>query len=260
MRPIATLLARPFALAALLFGVGSCTVYAPMQPTMPLVQAVGQAEASANIQPNGRLETTVAYSPAPNLVVTAGGTVCPKLGNSNFLVTRQYELGVGGYWPLGSSSWLFNGLGGYGQAVNNRGYKDLNLFYGSSYNEYNARYNKVFAQVGLANVKARHSLGFTYRLTQVHFSTLTDTQLGDLPLTNMLRHEGLFFFRHALGGGSGHWESLATVGLSASTTAKRNDNPDYPSTGAAEYQANRNLLPAFYASLGVVYHPHWGGR
>jgi len=229
-----------------------------MQPTMPLVASVRQAEVAASLQPNGRLEATAAYSPASHLLLTAGGTVCPKLGTTNFLVTRQYELGVGGYVPLGSS-WLVNGLGGYGQAVSNRGYKDLAFILGSTYSEYHARYDKFFAQVGIARVGARYNIGFTYRLTQVRFSSLTDTELGELPLPLMLRHEALFFVRHIVGV-SGHWESQATMGLSASSTPRLNDNQGAPGYGAAAYQANRNLLPAFYASLGVVYHPHWGGR
>lgn len=245
-------------LALLILGASSCTVYAPIQPTMPLVAAVGQAEAAASLQPNGRLELSAAYSPVPHLLLTAAGTVCPKLGTSNFLVTRQYELGVGGYLPLGSA-WLLNGLGGFGQAVNNRGYKDLGIIFSSTYSEYNARYNKLFAQIGIARMGANNSIGFTYRLVQVRFSSLTDTKIGALPLPYMLRHEALFFVRHDLGSGN-HWESQATIGLSFSSTARRDDSQDYPTYGAAEYQANRNLLPAFYTSLGVIYHPTWGGR
>lgn len=245
-------------LALLIFGASSCTVYAPMQPTMPLVAAAGQAEAAASLQPNGRLEMTAAYSPAPHLLLTAAGTVCPKLGTSNFLVTRQYELGVGGYLPLGSV-WLLNGLGGFGQAVNNRGYKDLAFIFSLTYSEYNARYNKLFAQIGIARIGANNSVGFTYRLAQVNFSSLVDTKVGELPLPHMLRHEALFFVRHKLGSGS-HWESQATVGLSVSSTPRRDDSQGSPTYGAAEYQANRNLLPAFYTSLGIIYHPSWGGR
>ncbi len=258
MRPTCTFVYFISGLGVLLFGAGGCTVYAPMQPTMPLVAAARQAEAAGSIQPNGRVEMTAAYSPVSHLLVTAGGTVCPKLGSSSFLVTRQYELGAGSYLPLGSS-WLLSGVGGYGQAVNNRGYKDLGIIFGSTYSEYHARYHKIFAQVGLAKVSASHSVGFTYRLTQVHFSTLTDTELGELPLPQMLRHEALVFFRHPMGNGT-HWESQVALGLSVSSTSRRTDNQGYPGYGAAEYQANRNLLPAFYASWGVVYRPRWGGR
>ena len=256
--PSPSLVFRDLTLGFLLIGTASCTVYAPMQPTMPLLEAVGQAEGSASIQPNGRVEALAAYSPARHLLLTAGGTLCPKLGSSNFLVSRQYELGAGGYLPLGSY-WLLNGIGGYGQAVNNRGYRDLGIIFGSTYSEYNARYQKLFAQVGIAHIGGNRTLGFTYRLTQARFSTLTHQELGELPLTNMLRHEVLFFARRPLGNGE-HWESLVTMGMSVSGTPKRDDDQGAPSYGAAEYEANRNLLPAFYASWGVVYHPHWGNQ
>ena len=229
-----------------------------MQPTMAQVKAVGEAEATASIQPIGRLEATAAYSPAPHLLLTVGGTVCPKLGSKRFLVTRQYELAAGSYLPLGSF-WLLNGIGGYGQAVTNRGSQDLGFILGSTHNEYNARYNKLFAQAGIAHSKTNRSFGFTYRLTQVRFSTLTDTDLGELPLPNMLRHEALFFIRRPLGNSS-QWETQATMGMSVSSTPRRDDKQGAPGYGAAEYQANRTLLPALYTSIGLVYRPHWGNQ
>ncbi len=231
-----------------------CTVYAPMQPTMPLVQAAGQTELGASLQPNGRLEATAAYSPAAHVLLTAGGTMCPKLGSNNFLVTRQYEAGAGGYLPLGSS-WLLNGLGGFGQAVSNRGYQDL----GSSYSEYNARYSKLFGQVGLANVQGYRSIGFTYRLTQVRFAALSDIRLGALPLSDMLRHEASFFHRETWGSNA-RWETQTLMGISVSGTPKLDANRGYPNYGKPEYQANRNLFPAFYASLGLCYRPDWNQR
>ena len=249
---------RALRLASLIFLAGSCTVYAPMQPTMPLLQAAGQAEGTASIQPNGRVEITGAVSPARHVLLTAGGTVCPKLGSESFLVSRQYEVGGGAYLPLGDK-WLLNGLGGYGQAVNRRGYSDLpGLIGGSTYSEYHARYDKLFAQAGVAKLFGGVSIGCTYRLTQVRFSSLTEVRRGPLPLTNMLRHEALYFIRYGWNdSGQNRWEVLSTAGLSLSGTPKLDDDLGYPTYGAAEYEANRNLLPAFMASLGVVYRPRW---
>ena len=250
-------LGRVLRLALLSLVAGSCTVYAPMQPTMPLPRAAGQAEGTASIQPNGRVEITGAVSPVRHVLLTAGGTVCPKLGSESFLVSRQYEVGGGAYLPLGDK-WLLNGLGGYGQAVNQRGYKDLAFIFASTYSEYSARYNKVFGQVGIAKMQERYAIGATYRLTQVQFSSLTSIQHGDLPLSRMLRHEALLFVRHAWGNGAhGQWESLVTAGFSGSGTPKLDDNTGAPDYGAAAYHANRNLLPAFMASLGAVYRPRW---
>ena len=259
MRLACTFVYLASGLATLLFGAGSCTVYTPMQPIMPLVAAVGQAEASANTQLNGRVEATAAYSPAPHLLLTAGGTACPKLGTNTFLVTRQYELGVGGYLPLGPR-WLLSGLGGYGQAVSNRGYYDLGFNFGlSTHREYNARYSKLFLQGGIAHVQPKDTYGFTYRLTQVNFTSLTDIQLGELPLSQMLRHEASFFLRNALGS-SGRWESQITLGISISSTPKQDVSKNHSGYGMAEYRANTVLLPTIYASAGVVYHPFWSGR
>lgn len=244
-------------LSFLFFCAGGCTVYAPMQPTMPLLRAAGQAEGTLSVQPNGRVEATAAYAPARHLLLMGGGTVCPKLGTNTFLASRQYELGGGGYLPLGES-WLVNGLAGFGQAVNSRGYSDLPIVYGSTHSEYHARYGKLFAQAGAAKLLDNRSFGFTYRLTQVRFATLTDAQLGELPLDRMLRHEGLFFMRSSWGERRrGRWETLVTAGLSVSSTPRRDDGVNFPSYGAAEYQANRNLLPAFLVSIGVVYQPNW---
>lgn len=239
-----------------LLAVGGCTVYAPMQPTMPLVREAKQAEITASIQPTGRVEAMMAYAPVSRLLLTAGGSVSPKLSSRNFLVSRQYELGLGSYLPL-NESWLLNGLGGFGQAVNSRGYHDLAFIFSSTYSEYHARYSKLFAQIGIAKERPRGSIGFTYRITQVYFASLIDTRLGPLPLPRMLRHEAMLFARHNWASND-RWESIWTLGLSASSTPTLNTNQGYPSYGAAEYQANRNLLPAFYTSWGVVYRPRWG--
>ncbi|OGX82207.1 hypothetical protein BEN47_18650 [Hymenobacter lapidarius] len=237
-------------------GLGACTVYAPMQPTMPLLDAKGQAEFSGSLQPNGRVEATAAYSPAAHLLLTAGGTVRPKLEKVNFLVTRQYELGVGGYLPLGTA-WQLNGIGGYGQAFSHRSFLEDGFFIASSRREYRARYHKYFAQAGIAHVDDWNNFGFTYRLTQVRFSSLTDAELGKLPLTNMLRHEAMFFWRRPFPRGY-NWETLATVGLSIGPRLEPNDfqNP----YGPTERAANHTLRSVLFTSLGLVYHPAWGGR
>jgi hypothetical protein len=250
------IICRALGLILLIVGAGACTVYAPMQPTMPLLDGKGQAEFSGSLQPNGRVEATAAYSPASNVLVTAGGTVRPKLEKVNFLVTRQYELGVGGYVPLGTA-WQLNGIGGYGQANNHRGFQEYGFFTDSTQREYRARYHKYFAQVGIAHVDDWNNFGFTYRLTQVHFASLTDAELGKLPLPNMLRHEAMIFWRRPFPR-SYNWETQTTMGVSLGPRLER-DNPQYP-YGPLEHSANRNLRSVFFASVGLVYHPVWGGR
>ena len=65
-------------LGAFLLLATSCTVYAPMQPVMPLVSQRGQAEAGASIQMLGRMEATGSYSPVQHVVLTGGLTGLSK--------------------------------------------------------------------------------------------------------------------------------------------------------------------------------------
>jgi hypothetical protein len=105
----------PASMLALLLAT-SCIVYAPMQPVMPLVSQRGQVEAGVSSQFTGRLEATGAYSPVRRVVVAGALTVAPKLGQEYFLVTRQYEVGVGLSQPLGEQ-WLLSALGATGRPI-----------------------------------------------------------------------------------------------------------------------------------------------
>jgi hypothetical protein len=226
-----------------------CTVYAPMQPVMPLVSRRGELEAGASGQFTGRLEATAAYSPLRRAVLTGALTAAPRLGNERFLVTRQAELGAGAYQPLGGD-WLLSATGGYGQAYSHRGYVDLDILGPGDYSEYTARYHKYFGQIGLAHLGATRSVGLTYRLVKVRFSYLDDAEYGPLPLPGMLRHELAYFGRLTA---SKRWQLTFASGLSVSSTPKLNDDLSYPTYGQAEYHANRNLLPAFFMSLGATF-------
>lgn len=238
----------PFLGLALL--LGGCTVYAPMQPVMPLVRQRGELEAGASCQPTGRLEATAAYSPLRRAVLTGALTAAPRLGSERFLVTRQAELGAGAYQPLGGN-WLLSATGGYGLAYCHRGYVDLGVFGPGTYSEYTARYHTYFGQVGLARQGALGTVGLTYRLVKVNFDYLESLEYGPLPLPGMLRHELAYFVRLNT---SKRWQLAFTTGLSVSGTAKRDTDLGYPTYGRAEYHANRNLLPAFFMSLGATFH------
>ena len=135
----------PANLWVLLLLATSCTVYAPMQPVMPLVSQRGQAEAGASIQVLGRVEATGSYSPIQHVVLTGGLMGAPRLGEQHFLATTQYEVGAGLYQLLGQRRhWLLSGLGGFGHAYCHRGYVDLGFFGPEVYSEYEARYAKYF--------------------------------------------------------------------------------------------------------------------
>jgi hypothetical protein len=163
-------------------------------------------------------------------------------------------LGVGPYVPLGQR-WLLGALGGYGQAYSNRGYVDLGLFGPGTFSEYKANYDKYFGQIGIANNEPNRSYGLTYRFTQVRFMSLVDQERGPLPLENMQRHELLLFTRHGVGAATvPRWQLQMACGLSVSSTPKVEEDIGYSTNHSrAAYHANRNLLPAFLGSLGVVY-------
>ncbi|WP_223651049.1 hypothetical protein [Hymenobacter psoromatis] len=231
-----------------------CTVYAPMQPLMPLVRQRGQLEAGASTQFTGRVEATGAYSPVRRVVLTAGGTLAPKLGDRYFLVTRQYEVGAGLYQPLGPR-WLLSGLAGYGQAYCRRGYVDLGIFGPGVYSEYEAAYAKRFGQLGIAYGEDSRAISLTYRLVRINFDYLRDADYGPLPLPAMTRHELALSNRLGFGARpTPRWLLTSAVGLSLSGTA-RLDDTGTSSPYHVVYEANRNLLPAFFMSLGVVFRP-----
>lgn len=229
----------PLLLLALL---ASCTVYAPMQPTLPLLTERGQADFGASIQPNGRLEATAAYSPWERVVVLGGLTGLPRLGEHNFLATAQYEVGAGGYQLLGN--WLLGAQLGYGQAYSHRGFEQVL----GGYREYEASYQKQFVQAGVAYQGILRGVSLTYRLTQVQFSYLTDAQYGPVPLGHMLRHELAVGSRAALFG-SERWQLAGTGGFSLAADPYDNTVGSPPGTG----RASNVLTPALFMSLGVVY-------
>ncbi len=224
----------------------SCTVYAPMQPTMPLVRAAGATELSATVQTNGRVDATVAYSPAQSVVFTGAVAGSARLAPDNYLKSQQYEIGGGLYHALGPRV-LLSGLGGFGQARNTRGYPEF-LGSNTTINEYRANYRTYFVQIGVANTDPKDTFGFTYRLTQVHFNELTVTGVGPVPLTEMRRHEGLLFTRFDVGPSPTRWQLQATMGLSVASTPTldRNASP-------LALHVNTTLQPAFLLGFGVVY-------
>lgn len=229
-----------FLLPALLAG---CTVYAPMQPTLPQVRAKGETDLAASLQPTGRLEATAAYSPLPHVVVLGSLTGAPRLGEQVFLTTAQYEVGAGFYQPLGS--WLVGAQVGGGQAYVHRRYEQL---FGG-YRESEASYGKLFGQAGVAYQGIFRSLSLTYRLTRVQFGYVRDADFGPLPLREMLRHEVALGSRVALSG-SRRWQLVGTGGVSVATDSQ----PDGYSYSVSS-RIHNQLGPAFFLSLGVAYRP-----
>ena len=230
----------------------SCTVYAPMQPTVSTVTQAGQLELTGSAQLSGRVEGTAVYSPLPHVLLAGGGTYRPRLGGTTYFATRQWEAGAGTYWLLGQH-WLLTGEGGYGYAGTERMWQEL---FGNS-PELRARYSKVFGQVSLGYLrKQKWSGGAVYRFSQLHFdasSYYTPYYQGTTTNTNMGRHEVLLYGRHELHlGRASRWQLQGAMGFSASNLARRAD------TDGSTFEINRNRQPVLMMSGGLVYRPAWG--
>jgi hypothetical protein len=217
----------------------SCTVYVPMQATMPLVRAKNQVEAGISVQPSTRLEATAAYSPLAHCVVAGAGTIAFRTSPKQYLITRQGEASLGGYWTI-APGWLLSTLAGGGYA-----YVDRHL----SSEHYSGSYGKVFGQVGAAYLTEHGSLSMTYRLAQVYYYNIqTDGSLLDNFQTQ--RHELLLASRYYFGFAPS-WQLQTTVGVSASSLQS-------PSSGGSPDNDNRWFaagIPVPVASIGVVWQP-----
>ncbi|MCB2409665.1 hypothetical protein [Hymenobacter lucidus] len=254
----ATIYRSVIAYATPLLLATSCTVYAPMQPTISTISGQGQAEISGSVQVSGRVEGGVTYSPLPNLLVMAAGTFRPDFGrDSTISTTRQWEAGVGGYVPLGHR-WQLTGLVGYGHANTHKAYAELDVISGwSSLENYQARYSKTFGQLSITREFGRGSFGAAYRLSRISFDELnyaSGTSRYPVALRRMTRHEPLLFARVSLDAYN-RWQLQGTMGLSVAADAKQDvtNNPEL-------YQANHTLLPIPMASLGVVFRPQLFGK
>lgn len=188
--------------------LGGCTVYAPVQPTMPLLTEVGQAEIHAGIQLSGRLEAVGAYSPAPHMLLTGAGTVGVKTGGDTYLRTRQAEFGIGGYREFGTNG-LLTVIGGGGLGVTRR----RTCLWGCD--DVQGRTSKLFGQVGAAWELPNSWLGLTYRLAYVEFYQVSQDAVG-LTDFGSFRHEIMLFRRQWLFG-SEQWFAQSTLGLSISS-------------------------------------------
>jgi hypothetical protein len=241
--------------ATLLLATG-CTVYSPMQPTISTVSKARQLEVAGSVQVTGRTEASVVYSPLPHLLVSAAGTFRPNLSvgtDSTFNTTRQGELGVGSYLPLGHG-WQLTGLAGYGVGSSHRAYVEEPLIWGTrSLEAYQSRFHKTFGQLSLTHEGQRGSFGTVYRLSNITFDELnySRSRLPHTPvlLQSMVRHEGLLFGRYTLDGAN-RWQLQGTAGLSVSGTPEQKT-----ADGFDKWQANHLLLPVPVMSLGVVFRP-----
>ncbi|MDO7877242.1 hypothetical protein Q5H93_21025 [Hymenobacter sp. ASUV-10] len=185
-------------------GLGSCTVYAPMQCAAPNIRDKGEVEVAATLNANFRAEGAVTYSPVKHVLVRAAGGFRNNFPgdtatDTTFFRIRQYEVAAGGYW-CPQPHLVVGILGGYGQAHNRRGFVGSNGWFGPDltiderWRIYDARYHTIFGE-GFAVYQGRVlGGGGALRITDVQFDELTNR---DIPvgLGSMLRVEPMGFIR-----------------------------------------------------------------
>ena len=190
------------ALAGLIGGVLSgCSLYVPMLPAAPQIRDKGQVEVHGTSFLNRRWEAGATYSPAKYVLVRAAGGIRTSPGqdvdSARYERSRQYELGAGGYLPIGQDG-LISGLIGLGQGRSAIGYWDDGLSRSRFYNEYRMRYNRPFGELAasyyLPGNRSGFTLGVVYRLNSLAFGELTHNG-QPVALRRLTRQEAMVFFR-----------------------------------------------------------------
>ncbi|WP_185282588.1 hypothetical protein [Hymenobacter sp. NBH84] len=201
------------------------------------------------MQYDGHVEAMGAYTPLPHVLMTVAAAMAIKLGEQNYLVNRQAEIGLGTYWKLGNK-WLLNGIGGAGTAY---GERKESGFFSSGYNRGN--YQKLFGQAGLAYQKHKGAVGITYRLGRIYYRNIQHNDSRPIPLFRDTRHEYSLFYRHALGNQQ-KWYVQSILGLSLSSLRPSDDNyrpfasDKWFAAGGGEY----------LFSIGAVWRPSISAR
>ncbi|MDF7809970.1 hypothetical protein [Hymenobacter sp. YC55] len=223
--------------------ITGCTVYVPMQSTMPLIERQGQLEVAASMHPAVLVETVGAYSPLPHVLLTGAGKIGLNTGGDHYVRHRQAELGMGGYWNIGEN-WLLNATAGGGYAMTNR--QDGLL--GGEYKR--GRYSKAFGQIGTACELPFSTYSLTYRVDRVSFSGLANRK-GAIPNMGSYRHQLVVNNRRRLGQNES-WYLQSSIGLSSSnlepsSSANRTETLDDQWFAAG--------IPAVILGIGVVWQP-----
>ncbi|UOQ67009.1 hypothetical protein [Hymenobacter volaticus] len=232
-------------LALTFISLTGCTVYVPMQSSMPLLERQGQLEVAASMNPSVLVETVGAYSPLPHVVVTGAGKVGLNTGGGHYIRNRQGELGMGGYWNIGEN-WLLNATAGGGYATTNR----QDSFLGGGHMQ--GQYSKLFGQIGAACELPFSTYSLTYRVDHASFSKLMSS---GQPVSNIdnYRHQLVLNNRRRLGQNES-WYLQSSIGLSSSNL----DSPDYSNQNETlDDQWSTTGIPAVILSIGVVWQPQW---
>jgi hypothetical protein len=240
------------ALSQLLAG---CAVYMPIQCAAPQIKGKQEVELTGSTYLNGRYEAAAAYSPVRHLLVRAAHSSLP--GNRGDTATyyrgRQYELAAAptGRWAPNFwwAGWRFWAGPQQAKYLNDGGI----ISFGPSVRHiFDARYNKLFGEVyGSFQASETISFGVAYRVTQVHFTSLTDVGVP-VGLRNMTRSEPMFFFRTRLGHGpadSRPFQLQMTWGTSDTFGYRPGDN-------SRSSSPNQLQKPRNYLTIGATLFPH----
>ncbi|MCI1189422.1 hypothetical protein MON38_18520 [Hymenobacter sp. DH14] len=219
-----------------------------MHCAAPSIRAKGEAEVSAILHVNTRVEGAVAYSPLSHVLVRAAGSLKKDQNDSIYFRVKQFEAAVGGYWPL-REYWVVGALVGGGAGHNQRGFRDVGLFGSSSvvtYRQYDGQYRKIFGEAYAMYQRRIGSVGVASRLTQVHFDELSDRGIALGPAST-LRLEPMVFGR--MGPYAGRFNCLqfqVAAGLSVDCSSRR----------ATDYSTRNVFDNSLFVSFGAVFYPH----
>ncbi|AHJ96233.1 hypothetical protein Hsw_0638 [Hymenobacter swuensis DY53] len=225
-----------------------CSLYAPLQPSAPLIHIKGEAEVVASGYFSGRVEGSAAYSPLKYVVVRAAGGLKTNGTDSLYYRIRQLESSIGTYRRLGDG-WLLGAMMGYGLGKGGaRYYDDFQKALPDSVplRLYRYSFRKPHVEAYVSHQSRWTTVGASCRFSQVRFANFTDRG-QPVPLHRMSRLEPSVFLR--LGGADVLPWLQGQVVLSLSMAAGgRTHSPD-----KAIYAMK--MEPAF-TSFGFVIYPH----
>ncbi|RTQ50807.1 hypothetical protein EJV47_09305 [Hymenobacter gummosus] len=238
------------AIPLLLSTLTACTIYTPLQPPAPDIQAKGQMQAGLGVRMSTHVEGSAVYAPLNHVMVrvAGGGTPLPASGPTLKFASGQIEGGLGTYWPLGQH-WLAGGLGGLAA-----GRSRLHYPQSAELEDYRARFRRSYGEVYLHHYISPYvALGTSYRLNQVRYSTFTN---AGLPTTvrSVVRSEPLLFVRAGddLRTEAGAIQAQLSVGLSMAHGPRERLMDDI----ILDLPMHRAKFSTFYTTLSVVIRPH----